>query len=296
MIGYLLLAHETPEQLKKLIKALNVSGKTKFFVHIDARKPLEPYISLFSEVDNVHWVENRVKVFWRGFHMVEATLLAIKAALTDPSIQRLCLLSGSSYPVFSNKQLLQKLLDSDLEYIESPPKALKKGHKFYPRFANYHLFDNRYINPRGEELSDNSRRHINDYLKVFCQSLPEKKFPIPVHVGSQWWALTRNTIVKMLEELDKQPAVKAFFRYSEVPDEAMFQSLVRLVCDEKSIHSEPTHYLNWREPGQIGELPKVLDERDLGDIANSGRMFARKMHPEISHKLIKKLKKYRTEL
>ena len=45
--NYLILAHRNPEQLCRMIKALD-DGNSKFFIHLDAKTPIEPFTSQFT--------------------------------------------------------------------------------------------------------------------------------------------------------------------------------------------------------------------------------------------------------
>ena len=46
--NYLILAHKNPQQLYRLIKALD-DGKSQFFIHVDSKTAIEPFTALFQE-------------------------------------------------------------------------------------------------------------------------------------------------------------------------------------------------------------------------------------------------------
>ena len=66
-IAYLISAYKDPEHLHRLIKALsfNVETNVMFFIHVDAKVNIKPFIECSKEV-NVEFVENRFWVQWGG--------------------------------------------------------------------------------------------------------------------------------------------------------------------------------------------------------------------------------------
>lgn len=295
VIAYMILAHNQPAHVARLVRALEIPGRTKFYLHVDKRVEMQPFQDAVSDnAASVKFVTNRVRVFWRGYSMIEATLCLLKAALSDRENTRFCLLSGADFPVADNGLIENQFLGTRKEFISSSEVPLNPSHKFWSRYCQYHFYDNRFLNPRGEELSQVARKHISGYLNQFCASLPDKVPPFDLHVGYQWWSLTRACVQFMINYMSEHQEAENFFRYTNVPDEALFQSIVRMSPQADNIEVKPLHYVDWKQKGRIGELPKVLDETDYLSIRNSGRMLARKFDETVSAQIIEQLEQDRS--
>ena len=46
--NYLILAHKNPQQLTRMIKTLD-DGNSKFFIHLDAKTPIEPFTAQLED-------------------------------------------------------------------------------------------------------------------------------------------------------------------------------------------------------------------------------------------------------
>lgn len=98
-IAYLVLAHNNPKHLLRLIKSLS-SNSSSFFIHIDSKSNL----SEFAGIDggSINFLQDRIPVYWGDFSQVEAILCLIRTALSRPEIyDYFVLLSGVDYPLKS---------------------------------------------------------------------------------------------------------------------------------------------------------------------------------------------------
>lgn len=65
--AYLIMAHTDAPQLGRLVKALYVEGMTDFYVHIDSKVQMEPFVKAVSEWKvKVRWVIKRQYTVWGG--------------------------------------------------------------------------------------------------------------------------------------------------------------------------------------------------------------------------------------
>ena len=98
-IAYLILAHDTPKQLQRLITALS-SNSSSFFIHLDRKSNFADF-SLIKG-DNICFTQERVPVFRSDYSHIEAILILIKIALSDlRHFDRFVLLSATDYPLRS---------------------------------------------------------------------------------------------------------------------------------------------------------------------------------------------------
>lgn len=67
-LAYLIIAHTDPKHLRRLVDALNVLGKTDFYVHVDSKADIAPFkAELNAVMENVRIKEKRVYTTWGVF-------------------------------------------------------------------------------------------------------------------------------------------------------------------------------------------------------------------------------------
>jgi hypothetical protein len=127
------------------------------------------------------------------------------------------------------------------------------------------------------------------YFKTFKKRIP----PIqPQFAGSQWWAFTHETLQKVLQFLDQNPAFTKYHQFSTVPDEIVFQTIIHhlsLTDDTIKVKSMFT-YINWTRSGC--PLPVVFNEHDYEEIMSQtkhGKLFARKFDVRYCERILDKI-------
>ena len=81
-IAYLIIAHDQPDHLHRMVKALDCDGGG-FYIHIDNKVELSAFRPEMLEKENVHFLRTRVDVQWMGFSLVEATLMLMQEAMRE---------------------------------------------------------------------------------------------------------------------------------------------------------------------------------------------------------------------
>src|ERR1700712_1548857 len=103
-IAHLILAHHNPAQLGRLISRLS-HPDADVYVHVDAKFDIEPFCFI-SKTPNVYFIQNRVKVHWGSYSMVQATVNGFTEILaTQKAYSHINLLSGDDYPIKSTAQI-----------------------------------------------------------------------------------------------------------------------------------------------------------------------------------------------
>ncbi len=120
-IAYLVLAHENPRHLERLIRAL-AGDSSRVFVHVD-RKSQPRDFAFLSRMANTETVEHPIAVHWADFSMVEAILALIHQALThEGGFERFVLLSGTDYPIRSQEYIWRFFAEhAGTEFINLAP-------------------------------------------------------------------------------------------------------------------------------------------------------------------------------
>jgi len=201
--------------------------------------------------------------------MVQATLILIERALKDGAT-RLSLISGDALPIASEK-IFNKLLSSNVDICHN--RSLKSDYDDKVDAQYYHrYFSSKYPQnffPRG--INYLSRRWpIEIRIQKYLDTLDMK-------IGSQWWSVSRETMIKSIDYYRKHPVFAKYFSKSKHPEETFFQTL--FVHFSPNIRNEGTTYANWNvprvpHPGELGvkQLREAFESEDF--------LFARKFETE----------------
>jgi hypothetical protein len=312
-LAYLIMAHEQPQQLQRLVKALDCPNAV-FFIHIDGKADLELFRAQLPSKANVRFLEQRIRTNWMGFSLVEATLKLLTAA-TREGFDYCVYLSGSDYPIKSNADLLSFFGAAREEYItfwrlEDRPSWMHKIEYYYP-------IDTIAIRPWSTNTDALYWRRLfwGRYFK-YRKYMPKRKFlhKLIPYGGPDWWTLSFSCAQYILQFVRDNPKFARFYKYTASPGEMFFQTIVLNSPFAERVHNHSS-YVEWsrrrldaNEPGATPMLPEdsfnyryvdwsgehtgarekpaVLDERDWNALKSSPCHFARKFHPERSAQLL----------
>jgi len=292
-ICYVVITHKDPHQVRRLIARLQ-HPDSYFYVHVDGAVPLAAYEEALADLPHVHFVENRIRVAWGSWMMVELQLLGIAQAIRDGREGFCMLISGQDYPI-KHPDKLRALLESNPQklFINSVPidevwedYRTRVEHYSYPYREPYRyvlrvapLFHREFFTWRN---FDNLARLLiyKREWKVLGQLFKPRKYPegfLP-YGGSAWWALPTDFIREILRVHREHPALTNLFRYSFVPDELYFQTVTTYLNGPKKLLNRVT-YDNWLRTGV--ELPVTFSERDdLQLLLDQPEYIARKFAPD----------------
>ncbi|NDJ23729.1 hypothetical protein GS682_19200 [Nostoc sp. B(2019)] len=286
-LAYLVLAHNTPNHLCKLIDALN-SPNVHFFIHIDRKSDN----SLFKEkinYQNVTFIQDRVSIYWGEFSIVQATINLIREALSSQNkFDYLILISGSDYPLKSanyiNDYLSQRSGTEFINLVEMPNqevgKLLDRLYKYNPQTLYKNSFYRTVIRIFAVVINK-VLRWKRDYKKALGNLKP--------YAGSQWWALSADACHHILWFIETNPKIVKFFKNTLTPDETFFHTIIgnsqfrtkvamNLTFTEwKSV--EHPGFINMEQLQRLKKMDKIIENNVYG----SGEMlFARKFKDESS--------------
>ncbi|GAB2788052.1 beta-1,6-N-acetylglucosaminyltransferase [Rhabdobacter roseus] len=254
------------------------------------------------------FIQDRLKVNWKGYSIVEATLrLMAKGLDVVPSDSYLVLLSGNDYPIKPISYLRQFFQDANHEYL-SYWRLVDKP-TWLHKIRYYYFFDVTWLNPRTSWFS---RQWTRGYFRVFRYLLPRRRYPpeLVAYGGAAWWALSYGCVKYVLEYMDQNPWLAQFYRLSDGPDEQLFQTIIlNSPFKEKAIHY--ARYQQWAQAGDQPpflteevfhfryidwaldrERPALLDERDWEKIKQTPAWMARKLDERCSAALLDQLDRY----
>ncbi|MFX0546828.1 DUF5928 domain-containing protein [Roseovarius sp. S1116L3] len=272
-IAYILLCHKDPAAIIAQAEMLTAAGDC-ISIHFDGRADPGHFQQIkvaLAENPNVCFAKKRIKCGWGEWSLVEATLLAVEAAVRAfPRATHFYMLSGDCAAIKSARYAHEFLDAEDVDYIESfdyfDSDWIKTGMK-EERLIYRHVFNER----KHKWLFDTSF-HLQQRLGL-RREIPRD---IQVQIGSQWWCLRRRTIEWILDFTRQRRDVMRFFRTTWIPDETFFQTLVRHIVPEAEIHTRTLTFLMFTDYG----MPQTFynDHYDL--LLGQDFLFARKISPE----------------
>lgn len=224
--------------------------------------------------------------------MVDAVLNLIETAIeAEPGLERFVLLSGMDYPLRPINQILAAL-EPGREYIRIDRALDPKGKGEFDRRANrVFLGAIPWFNPR------NGSWRLSRIAEAVERFLPRlSAYGQTIYYGPQWWALTREAVELVLASRREL----GWFRRARVPDEMVFQTVLKHSHLADAIVQDATRgpadwhpylagvtYVDFEHPNP--QAPRTLGLEDLTSIEASGAHFARKIDPERSAELVRKL-------
>lgn len=313
-LAYIILCHKNSAQVKRLIDRLNVEGasfvihvsktcESNFWQEINAA--LSGYTQVFfcKREDGTH----------NGFGIVKGIINALELLqVKNIDFDYVNLLSGQDYPIKSNEQIQEFFLKNKgkefLEFFPVEPLADTQLLADHPWGRTRQLYRiNRYhckIDGAIRSIPElNSTRLIDKpliaTLKIFLYESPqywnEKRWwreaqllfwsrvlphqrkllsGVNYFGGKTWWSITKDCAKFIVAEHKRNNRLRIFFRYTLIPDEMYFQTmLLNSPLKEKCVNNS-LRYIKWEESDGIH--PVFLDQKYLPILFNSTALFARK--------------------
>ncbi|MCC7321205.1 MAG: glycosyl transferase [Rubellimicrobium sp.] len=272
-IAFVLLCHKDPDAIVEQATQLTAAGDC-IAIHFDARAPAAEFESIRAGLrgnDRVTFARRRIRCGWGEWSLVEATLLAVEAAVAAfPRATHFYMVSGDCMAIKSAVHAHRYLDSADVDHIES-----------------FDFFESGWIKTGIREERLIYRHWFNErtHKRLFYWSLDLQrrlrlKRDIPadleVQIGSQWWCLRRSTIEAILDFIRRRPDVLRFFRTTWIPDETFFQTLVRHLVPARDIRARTLTFLMFTDYG----MPVTFHNDHYDLLIGQDHLFARKISPE----------------
>lgn len=293
-IGYIILAHQQPSQLVRLMKRLG-SNSNQIFLHIDKRINLKPFLDCegFDTIKNLHLLK-RFKSYWGAIGIVHATLEGIKLAIMH-QCDYVILLSGTDYPIKDNTEIAQFLLANHgknfLKHYQIPAPHWLPG-KEEARLKKYYFYLNNKLFefPIPVGVKSLPRKVLNLILNLFLPN--ERTFPknIIPYGGDNWFCITHNACQEVTRFYQTHPEVLSFLKYSLCSDEIFIQTAffnsgnADLIA---SVVNDTINEINWKNRNKPS--PEIFNPSDFNRLLASDKMFARKFDHDQFPELIDRI-------
>ena len=262
-----LLAHEQPDQVRKLIEAL-ASDDIVVVLHVDARCP-QPVAEFVPPGSNVVLVEKRHKVWWGHISVVDATIEIMRtAAALEP--QAFSFISGACWPTRSPAAIVERLCaggpDAPAGHLGAVP--MKPG--WWTRLDRFHL-----SRPAPKLVKMGA-------VWIGIRLPPRRRSRIPPAYGmSMWFDLRGDVLAWVVAELARDPGYRRAFRLTHLADEIFFNTLLMssafapeiatVVDPDRNLYG--LRYIRWGDRFH----PETLTDDDLRRAGQLDCIFARKV-------------------
>ena len=272
-IAYILLCHKDAEGVVAQARRLTAAGDY-VAIHFDGNAHAADFDRIRTALApnaGVTFTKRRIKCGWGAWSLVEASLLAVRAAVAAfPRATHFYMLSGDCMPIKSAEYAHDFLDRDDADYVESfdffKSDWIKTGIK-EERLIYRHWFNERSTKALFyASMALQKRLHLSRRVPADLQ----------IQIGSQWWCLRRRTVEALLRFCGERPDVMRFFRTTWIPDETFFQTLVRHLVPEAEIRTRTLTFLIFSDYG----MPVTFynDHYDL--LLSQDYLFARKISPD----------------
>jgi hypothetical protein len=227
MIACLFLAYDGASVLRNAIPVLKAAG-WDLFVHLDKKADRAKYEQELGEMSSsVHLIEDRVEVFWGGYSMIKAELALLQTAMRTNDYSKFLLLSDDSFPILPPDRLNAHFGNGEdlITIAPQPPHS-----PFYSRYHGFFCYDHPTTAMRSPPGAGRNEREIDENLEHRIAEIEVLrrigKKNIEVYYGSQFWALTLDTVKFLVNVCQEDLHLVKSFEYSALPDETMVQSLI----------------------------------------------------------------------
>ena len=267
--AYLILAHDQPVLLEKLIRALD-DERNDIYLHLDSRAAqLDPERLLHvPERAGVYFAPRR-SISWGGESLILAEMDLFRTAAVR-QYRYYHLLSGTDFPLRSQ--------DGIHAFFEA-----HEGQEFldyWDRDEKEYLYRIRYRYPLQEQIgrytndSETLQLRLRSKAGVIAQKLRGedrvRAYGKPVRCGSEWASLTNALVLYLLE---REEEIREFFLQGVAADELYKQTLCWNSPFREKIHpGGAMRLIDW-ERGD----PYIWQESDWEQIRKSDALFIRKV-------------------
>lgn len=267
-IAYVILAHQLPEQLVRLVRRLDTPS-AMFLVHIDRRadEAVDRAVRAgLAGFDNVVFLR-RHALYWGGFGHVRATIEGLDELYRRAlPFDYVALLTGQDYPIKPVSAIERTLAQTGGRSFMAHDRLPGGWVDGMERITHWH--SRRIGVPRGWHLRLPLQR-----------SLPLRLVP---YGGSSYWWLSREAVDYVRQFLAEQPGFYRFFRHVDIPDEIIFHTILMNSPLRETIVNDELRYVDWtRQPP-----PAVFGANDLELLRRSPKLLARKFDLRVDSEIL----------
>jgi hypothetical protein len=286
-IGFILLTHNKPHQIIRLITTLNrMFDYPPIVCHHDFS---QSNLAVDLSKKNVSFVHPHLQTGWAEFSLVDAMLNALKL-MYESSKPDWFIFSGADYPIKPAKQILYDLTSSSYDVHMHHEKITYDAYErpwqelCFSRYCTI-KFKIPFIS-RGLRFC--SRVLTLKHPLITAPFLPFNN-KLRCFAGEFWFCANRKSAEYLIEFHSTRPALASHYRrldsYRICPEESYYQTVF---CNAPHLKVSPNNwrYIDWSAKGAH---PKTLLFEDLPKIYASTAHFARKFDIDADVRVLNEL-------
>ncbi len=290
-LAILILAHEDPVHLSKLVKALDYNAD--FYIHIDRKSDIQEFRDSIPD-KNVFFVKNRVYISWAGFSMIDALINLIEEVLRNKEkYSHALFITGSCYPIKNVKSIHQNLTSKPKkEFISF--FDMRESPEHYMKLVNQKWFKDSFFNSKNKFIKkfDSGLRFLLNQLRL--KNKWHKKI-IP-YSGHTWCALTMDCCNYIFEYHTNNPWFKKMNQFTFAVDEHYIHTIIGnspfMDASLGKNDYKGRGLYKYTNTHLIHEsLQKWYDLKDWPEIIQSDKWFVRKVNSKTGNDLVSKINK-----
>lgn len=283
-LAFLVLAHDDGEHLLRLVNSL---APHPVYIHVDVKAD-DIDMEQLRSCSNATVIPQRMIVHWAHITVVDATLALIEASLRDGGARHTVLLSGHCYPlhgVGSIARFLSTQPDSDLIQMVEIRAPSDIRNNVGRHWRNAPLFPSPVMKwPPVAKLDHTLRQIINRIAREFPRDISEELAPHLHYQGSQWWALSAESLREIYDMAKNDPKWRKVFSTTFAPDEMFFHTIlgasrraghqigIRSDAGHGNLYNAPLHYIARIAPRWIEN-----DWQHVEGLTTTEKFFVRKI-------------------
>ncbi|MEE1093176.1 MAG: beta-1,6-N-acetylglucosaminyltransferase, partial [Prevotella sp.] len=273
----------------------------QFFIHVDKKVDINSFKKEVGKKSNVIWIKERLNVQWGGWNQVRYQMLFLQEAFEkNIEIERLFIITGQDYPLWSNRDIAEACGNSPNKvWMIGQNLTQIEGFSYMKKFLRIpHLW--RDVDFKSNRL----RRYITGLQRaLFLLICPNVRCDYLVVSGKIWdiwqssgyFSCNKEVGLYILNVLRKEKKIVGYFKYSFVPEEmviptiifnSVYQCEAQIVSDNK-----------YRGLSTLAALHKfiytksikVFAVEDYKELKKSNKMFIRKVETGISDSLVDRI-------
>jgi len=281
-LAFLLQVHKNPEQLYKFIRQITANKNSDVYIHID-RKSIDKFSSRIPTGPHIKIIDESIHIKWGDISQVDATMCLLRnLKKTHKKYDFVFLRSGQDLMVKSG---LEDFLARNCEKVFMNSKKVESPYTYFwnikwPAFARNQydsvFHPNRII-----------RAALITLYKLGINILPNPHtLPIDVYRGSSWFCIPGEAASYIVDFVENNPWFYKAFENALAPDEYFFQTIImsspyalKNACDNLT-------HLRFGISRQDNNHAVTFSIKDVPEIENSGKFFARKFDQDIDNEVI----------
>lgn len=266
-----MLVHQGFDKIKSVVDFF-IESKVGVVIHVDlSSKELNKNLELEYFESEFCQVISKVDCKWGEWSLVEAELFLYRQALSSyPNTKYFHFMSGSDIPLVScaefDEFLSKSIVQNFIEVVDISMYKFVISGSDNDRLEYYYPFN--YI----------SHNKMFKYFLLFQKIFNlKRKFPLGFkpYSGRQFKTLHKDTVVLILELISKNKGLTSYYKWSWIPDESFFPTVVAYLIKNGDISDSLSSPLTYSVFNQKGK-PIIVYPDHVHSLRDSGYFFARK--------------------